>query len=124
MAGATTERWSYGALEDAVLRLAEGFAGPGVEPGERLFIRMGNSLDFALLFFAANAMGAVPIPASPMLTRAGGGQASAASAARASWPGTGCWRCPTSRASRLFTPADIARLKRCARRRLCRYGGG
>ena len=62
------ERWSYGALEDVVLRLAQGLRTAGVEGGERLFIRMGNSLDFALLFFAANAAGAVPIPASPMLT--------------------------------------------------------
>lgn len=60
VAGATAERWSYGALEDAVLRLAAGLRHAGVEPGERLFIRMGNSLDFALVFFAANAMGAVP----------------------------------------------------------------
>ena len=68
MAGPARERWSYGALEDTVLRLAEGLRRSGLEPGERLFIRMGNSVDFALLFFAANAMGAVPIPASPMLT--------------------------------------------------------
>ena len=49
---------------------AEGLRRSGLEPGERMFIRMGNSVDFALLFFAANAMGAVPIPASPMLTPA------------------------------------------------------
>ena len=68
MAGQTTERWSYGALEDQVLRLTEGLRRAGLDVGERLFIRMGNSLDYALLYFAANAMGAVPIPASPMLT--------------------------------------------------------
>ena len=65
---AATERWTYGALEDAVLRLGQGLARSGLEPGERLFIRMGNSLDYALVFLAANAIGAVPIPASPMLT--------------------------------------------------------
>ena len=65
---AATERWSYGELEDTVLRLAHGIQRSGVEPGRRLFIRMGNSLDYALVFFAANAIGAVPIPASPMLT--------------------------------------------------------
>jgi 4-hydroxybenzoate-CoA ligase len=68
IAGAQTRRWSYGALEDSVLRMAEGLRRLGLEPGERLFIRMGNSLDYALVFLAANAMGAVPIAASPMLT--------------------------------------------------------
>ena len=51
-----------------MLRLGQGLARSGLEPGERLFIRMGNSLDYALVFLAANAIGAVPIPASPMLT--------------------------------------------------------
>ena len=66
--GARTERWAYSALEETVLRMAEGLRKLGLEPGERLFIRMGNSLDYALMFFAANAIGAVPIAASPMLT--------------------------------------------------------
>ncbi len=66
--GAAPERWSYGALEDTVLRMAEGLRRTGLEPGERLYIRMGNSLDYALLHFAATAAGAVPIPASPLLT--------------------------------------------------------
>ena len=66
--GPESQRWSYGALEDVVLRIAGGLRGLGLEPGERLFIRMGNSLDYALMFLAANAAGAVPIAASPMLT--------------------------------------------------------
>ena len=66
--GAAPERWSYGALEDTVLRMAEGLRRTGLEPGDRLYIRMGNSLDYALLHFAATAAGAVPIPASPLLT--------------------------------------------------------
>ena len=66
--GATAERWSYGALEDAILRMAEGLRKLGVEPGMRVFVRMGNSLDYALVFLSANAMGAIPIAASPMLT--------------------------------------------------------
>ena len=61
-------RWSYGEIEDLVLRMAQGLAARGFEPGERLFIRMGNSLDYALVFFAANAAHLVPIPASPMLS--------------------------------------------------------
>jgi acyl-coenzyme A synthetase/AMP-(fatty) acid ligase len=68
VAGETTEQWNYGALEDTVLRMAEGLRHEGLEAGARLLIRMGNSLDYALMFFAANAAGGVPIPASPMLT--------------------------------------------------------
>jgi acyl-coenzyme A synthetase/AMP-(fatty) acid ligase len=68
VAGHATERWTYGVLEDVVLRMAEGLRRNGICDGERLFIRMGNTLDYALMFFAANAAGAVPIPASPMLT--------------------------------------------------------
>ena len=47
VASRETQRWSYGALEDVVLRLAGGLARLGLEPGARLFIRMGNSLDYA-----------------------------------------------------------------------------
>jgi 4-hydroxybenzoate-CoA ligase len=61
-------RWSYGEIEDVVLRMAHGLAARGLAPGERLFIRMGNSIDYALMVFAANAAGLVPIPASPMLS--------------------------------------------------------
>jgi acyl-coenzyme A synthetase/AMP-(fatty) acid ligase len=61
-------RWSYGEIEDLVLRMAHGLAARGFAPGERLFIRMGNSIDYALMVFAANAAGLVPIPASAMLS--------------------------------------------------------
>jgi acyl-coenzyme A synthetase/AMP-(fatty) acid ligase len=61
-------RWSFGEIEDVVLRMSHGLARRGLEPGERVFIRMGNSVDYALVFFAANAGGLVPIPASPMLS--------------------------------------------------------
>lgn len=67
-AGQVTDRWTYGALEDVVLRMAEGLRRRGFENGERLFLRMGNTVDYALMFFAANAAGAVPIPASAALT--------------------------------------------------------
>ena len=69
VAGAGTQRWTYGALEDSVLRMAQGLNLAGLEPGDRMFIRMGNSLDYALMFFAANAVGAIPIAASPMKSR-------------------------------------------------------
>jgi 4-hydroxybenzoate-CoA ligase len=109
--GAAPERWSYGALEDAVLRLAEGLRRSGLEPGERMFIRMGNSVDFALLFFAANAMGAVPIPASPMLTAAEIDKLLRIASVRAiAWDGA--LALPELDGVQLITPDDIAKLKR------------
>jgi acyl-coenzyme A synthetase/AMP-(fatty) acid ligase len=64
---AATTRWTYAELEDAVLRLARGFRDAGLHPGHRVFIRMGNSADYAITFFAANAAGLVPIPGSSLL---------------------------------------------------------
>lgn len=113
VAGATTERWSYGALEDAVLRMAGGLRHSGVEPGERLFIRMGNSLDFALLFYAAIAIGAVPIPASPMLTPPEVDRLCRLAGVRfLAWDGA--LALPGMADMTVFTPADIARLKRAS----------
>jgi len=111
VAGARTERWSYGALEDAVLRMAGGLGANGLEPGDRLFIRMGNSLDYALLFFAANALGAVPVPASPMLTPREVGNLLEYSGARfIAWDGV--LALPELQGQRLLTPEIIERLKR------------
>ncbi|NNE24051.1 MAG: acyl--CoA ligase, partial [Rhizobiales bacterium] len=58
----------YGEIEDTVLRMAAGLAALDLAPGARVFLRMGNTLDYALMFFAANAAGLVPIPASAMLS--------------------------------------------------------
>ncbi|WP_137392045.1 class I adenylate-forming enzyme family protein [Rhodoligotrophos defluvii] len=63
-----SSRWRYAALEDEVLRIAEGLRRSGFARGDRIFLRMGNSADYALLFFGANAAGLVPIPASAMLS--------------------------------------------------------
>jgi acyl-coenzyme A synthetase/AMP-(fatty) acid ligase len=63
-------RWSFGAIEERVLRMANGLRKAGLEPRARVAIRMGNSLDYALSFFAANAAGLVPVPLSPMLVEA------------------------------------------------------
>lgn len=108
---AATERWSYGELEDTVLRLAQGLRRSGVEPGQRLFIRMGNSLDYALVFFAANAIGAVPIPASPMLTPSEVEKLVQLSGARhIAWDGL--LPLPRVEGAKVLSPDDIARMKR------------
>lgn len=62
------ERWTYGALDEAVRRVAAGLLVEGFVPGERLMIRMPNTSDYALLFFGALAAGIVPLPSSSQLT--------------------------------------------------------
>lgn len=104
------EHWRYGALEDAVLRIANGLAKAGVEPGERLFIRMGNSLDYALVFLAANSIGAVPIPASSLLTVPEVAKLMAIAAPRYVVT-DGTLPLPPLEDIKLFTPEDLARFK-------------
>jgi acyl-coenzyme A synthetase/AMP-(fatty) acid ligase len=66
--GEVAERWSYAALAETVRRTAGGLAAEGLRPGDRLLLRLGSSADFPVLFFAANALGAVPVPVSAQLT--------------------------------------------------------
>ncbi|MEZ5583174.1 MAG: acyl-CoA synthetase [Candidatus Competibacteraceae bacterium] len=62
------ERWTYGQLDETVRRMAAGLNELGLEPGARIMIRMGNTSDYALMFFAAIAGGYVPLPSSAQLT--------------------------------------------------------
>ncbi len=62
------ERWSYAALDDTVRAVAHGLLDLGLEPGERLLLRLGDTSDFALAFFGAVAAGIVPVPTSDQLT--------------------------------------------------------
>jgi 4-hydroxybenzoate-CoA ligase len=64
------EAWTYGDLIDAVLRTASGLAAAGIGRGDRVLLRLGHSSRFPLVFFAANALGAVPVPTSSQLTEA------------------------------------------------------
>ncbi|MDG4596439.1 MAG: AMP-binding protein [Candidatus Contendobacter sp.] len=64
----SAECWTYAQLDDAVRRVAAGLRQMGLEPGARLMIRMGNTSDYALLFFGAIAAGCVPLPSSAQLT--------------------------------------------------------
>lgn len=68
--GTVAERWRYADLAEIVARTAGGLAARGVGRGDRVLIRIGNSSDFPVVFFAANALGAVPVPTSAMLTAA------------------------------------------------------
>lgn len=68
--GVVVERWTHGALREVVARTAGGLARHGIGRGDRVLLRLGNSADFPILFFAANALGAVPVPTSPQLAPA------------------------------------------------------
>ncbi|MFA5958420.1 class I adenylate-forming enzyme family protein [Hyphomicrobium sp.] len=62
------ESWTFAKLEDAILRLAAGLSAHGMKRGDRIAIRLGNSSQSALLFFAAIAAGFVALPLSDQLT--------------------------------------------------------
>lgn len=62
------EAWTYLALENAVLRAANGLASLGLKKGDRIVIRLDNTSDYAILFFGAIAAGLVPLPTTTELT--------------------------------------------------------
>lgn len=68
--GHVAARWTHGALAEAVRRTAGGLAASGIRRGDRILLRLGHSADVPLMFFGANALGAVPVPVSPQLTAA------------------------------------------------------
>lgn len=62
--------WSYARLGRAVLGLAGSFAAMGLAPGDRVLLRLGNTVEFPLAFLGAIAAGLVPVPTSSQLTAA------------------------------------------------------
>ena len=77
------EVWTFGQLEDAVLRLAAALLDRGYRPGERILIRLDNTSTYPITFFAAMAAGLIALPASSQLTAAEAGFLLADSGARA-----------------------------------------
>jgi acyl-coenzyme A synthetase/AMP-(fatty) acid ligase len=111
VSGAVPLRRSYGELEEEVLRLAQGFRQEGVEAGRRLFMRMGNSFDYVLVFLAAIAAGAIPVAASPELTASEAGNLAAhAGAQHLAWDGI--LPLPDANHARIIGPEHLAALKR------------
>ncbi len=68
LSGGPSEDWTYQALNEAVLRTAANLKTTGLQPKDRILIRLENTSDYAILFFGAIAAGYVPIPASTELT--------------------------------------------------------
>ncbi len=63
-----TQSWTYAAAWARVQRIARGLLAGGLEPGDRVLIRLPHSPDYAFSFFGATLAGLVPIPTSPQLT--------------------------------------------------------
>ncbi len=64
------ERWSYARLEAAVRGCGTGLLRMGLQPGDRVLMRVGNGVAFPVLFLGAIAAGLVPVPTSVALTGA------------------------------------------------------
>jgi len=62
------ERWSYARLQAAVLGAGTGFLRAGLQPGDRLLLRLGNTPGFPVAYLGAIAAGIVPVPTSAQLT--------------------------------------------------------
>ena len=60
--------WSYAALESAVCGTGAGLLEAGIQPGELVLMRLGNTVDFPIAYLGAIAAGIVPIPTSAQLT--------------------------------------------------------
>ena len=62
------ERWSFGRLRQAILGTGTGLLEYGLNPGDKLLMRLGNTVDFPIVFLGAIAAGIVPVPTSAQLS--------------------------------------------------------
>src|SRR6056297_2997995 len=63
------KRWSYAKLIAAVRGTGTGLLKTGLRPGDRVLMRLGNTVEFPIAYLGAIAVGLVPIPTSSQLTR-------------------------------------------------------
>ena len=61
-------RFSYAQLKSDVLGVAQGFLTLGITPGDRILMRLGNTVDFPITYLASIAIGAIPVPTSSQLS--------------------------------------------------------
>ncbi|MEC7761945.1 MAG: class I adenylate-forming enzyme family protein [Pseudomonadota bacterium] len=66
--GSPRDDWSYARLTRAVRAIAGGLLAQGLTPGDRVLLRLGNTVEFPLAFLGAIAAGLVPVPTSSQLT--------------------------------------------------------
>lgn len=66
--GDDDSRWTFAQVDDSVRAVAAGLLGLGLDPGDRVLLRMGNRAEFPFVFFGAIAAGLVAVPTSSQLT--------------------------------------------------------
>ena len=66
--GGADETWSYAAVWERVQAIGRGLLARGLQPGDRVLVRLPHSPGYAFAFFGATVAGLVPVPASPQLT--------------------------------------------------------
>lgn len=62
------DQWSYKDLRAAILGTATGLLETGLTSGDKILMRLGNTVDFPITFLGAIAAGLVPVPTSAQLT--------------------------------------------------------
>lgn len=62
------ERWSFARLAAAVRGTGTGLLARGLTPGDRVLVRLGNTVEFPVVFLGAIAAGLIPVPTSAQLT--------------------------------------------------------
>ncbi|SPJ22268.1 class I adenylate-forming enzyme family protein [Palleronia abyssalis] len=60
--------WTFGSLLRAVQGTASGLLSLGLKPGDRVALRLGNTVDVPIAYLGALAAGLVPVPTSAALT--------------------------------------------------------
>ncbi|MEX2445925.1 MAG: acyl-CoA synthetase [Dehalococcoidia bacterium] len=60
--------WTYGEAWERVQRIARGLVDGGLQPGDRVLVRLPHSPEYAFAFMGVIAAGGIAIPVSPMLT--------------------------------------------------------
>ncbi|WP_299350543.1 class I adenylate-forming enzyme family protein [uncultured Shimia sp.] len=64
----TSQDWTFGAIKAAVLGTTTGLLAHGLQPGDRVLMRLGNTVEFPIAYLGAIAGGMVPVPTSSQLT--------------------------------------------------------
>ncbi|WP_425090298.1 class I adenylate-forming enzyme family protein [Tropicimonas sp. S265A] len=66
----TPKTWSFSEILASVQEVAAGLRDTGLTPGDIVLMRLGNTVEFPLVFLAALWAGYVPVPTSAALTQA------------------------------------------------------
>jgi len=62
------DSWSFSQLETTILGTATGLLQQGLTPGDRVLMRLGNTVSFPITYLAAISVGLIPVPTSAQLT--------------------------------------------------------